>query len=242
MRGSRRPLQNSITGNRKQLWPSPEPTGTPSVDFARQIWEKIGRAGASLGTLGVIGKGLSGYSGMTTPDPIVLHKTLQDLRQKKITHLAMEASSIGIEQCRLDGVKISAAGYTNLTHDHLDYHHTMENYKRAKLKLFSVLMEEGGIAVVNADTPEFEDIRKICTSRDITCWGYGEKGDALKLISRTAAPNGQNLSLGILGQRYELFLPLVGVIPTMNALCALGLVLAEDQSAAPKIVKNTRNT
>ncbi|HNS45042.1 MAG TPA: UDP-N-acetylmuramoyl-L-alanyl-D-glutamate--2,6-diaminopimelate ligase, partial [Alphaproteobacteria bacterium] len=210
---------------------------TSTVNFTRQIWEKLGERAASLGTLGVIGEGLSGYSGMTTPDPVELHKTLQDLKQKGFDYLAMEASSIGIEQHRLNGITIGAAGYTNLTHDHLDYHGTMEAYKSMKMRLFSKLLKEDGVAVVNADTPEFAEIKTICEKRGITFWGYGHKGDALKLVVREAIPTGQNLTLDVLGAPYEVFLPLVGEFQTMNVLCALGLVLAEGKFEVHKVIE-----
>lgn len=210
---------------------------TSTVNFTRQIWEKLGERAASLGTLGVMGEGLSGYSGMTTPDPVELHKTLQGLEQKGFGYLAMEASSIGIEQHRLNGVAIKAAGYTNLTHDHLDYHVTMESYKQAKMALFSRLLEKDGVAVINADTPEFFEIKTVCEKRGIACWGYGHNGDTLKLVSREAIPTGQNLTLEILGATYEVFLPLVGEFQTMNVLCALGLVLAEGRFEVHKVIE-----
>lgn len=210
---------------------------TSTVNFTRQIWEKIGRSAASIGTLGVTGHGISGYSGMTTPDPVDLHRTFQELADKNINRLAMEASSIGIEQYRLDGVRLSAAGFTNLTRDHLDYHDTMESYLHAKRRLFGELLPEGATAIVNADTPEFADIEKLCKSRNIACWGYGSEGKELRLLARDILPEGQALSLEIFGQKFDLLLPLVGEFQAMNMLCACGLVLSESAALADRVVE-----
>lgn len=199
---------------------------TSTVNFVRQIWEKLGARAASLGTLGVLGHGIEDYSGMTTPDPVWLHTRLAELANKDIQNLAMEASSIGIEQHRLDGVKVSAAAFTNITRDHLDYHGTMDEYFVAKLRLFTTLLREDGVAVVNADAEYFDRIKSECQKRNITCWGYGKSGDEIKLISREILPHGQKLSLEILGESYSLELPLVGEFQAMNILCAIGLVMA----------------
>lgn len=210
---------------------------TSVVNFVRQLWEKSGVAGASIGTLGVIGKGIDGYSGMTTPDPVWLHKTIKEIAERKISHLAIEASSIGIEQHRLDGLKISAAAFTNLTRDHLDYHGSMADYKLSKLRLFSDLLVKEGVAVVNADSEEFGEIKDICKDRDIRVWGYGKAAKELKLMARKAIPNGQILDVEIHGQTYKLTLPLVGEFQAMNVLCAIGLVLAGNPVDHALIIK-----
>jgi len=200
---------------------------TSTVNFVRQIWEKLGARAASLGTLGVLGHGIEDYSGMTTPDPVWLHARLSELANKNIQNLAMEASSIGIEQHRLDGVKVSAAAFTNITRDHLDYHGTMDEYFAAKLRLFTTLLREDGVAVVNADTGYFDKIKSECQKRNITCWGYGKNGDEIKLLSREILPHGQKLSLELFGESHIIELPLVGEFQAMNILCAIGLVMAD---------------
>lgn len=199
---------------------------TSTVHFAQQMWRGHGAKAASLGTLGVQGA-LGAQAGtMTTPDPVSLHHKISELAGAGITHLAMEASSHGLQQHRLDGVKITAAGFTNLTRDHLDYHVTMEDYLVAKARLFSDLLQEDGVAVLNADVGEFFALKKLCDQRKIRVWGYGAHGPDLRIIKRTALPEGQALRLEILGRIYDLTLPLVGTFQAMNALCALGLALA----------------
>jgi UDP-N-acetylmuramoyl-L-alanyl-D-glutamate--2,6-diaminopimelate ligase len=199
---------------------------TSTVHFAQQMWRTHGVQAASLGTLGVRGATGTQAGSMTTPDPVSLHTKLADLSETGITHLAMEASSHGLQQHRLDGVKIAAAGFTNLTRDHLDYHVTMEGYLAAKARLFSDLLQDDGVAVLNSDVGEFFVLQKLCNDRNIRVWGYGAHGPDIKIIKRTALPEGQALSLDVFGKRHEVVLPLVGSFQAMNALCALGLALA----------------
>lgn len=209
---------------------------TSTVSFVRQIWEKLNYRAASLGTLGLQGAGLPNTASMTTPDPIKLHAQLAELAQRGVDHLAIEASSHGIDQSRLDAVQISAAGFTNITHDHLDYHETMENYVAAKRRLFSYLLKSNGTAVINADSDEYESIRSICENRGIRYWSYGYKGQEFKIISRKPKPQGQDLTLEILGQEIEFTLPLVGEFQVMNMLCAVGLVLARCEKRLQEIL------
>lgn len=201
------------------------------VHFCREIWNglglHLGLQAASIGTLGVITpSGVTDFK-LTTPDSLMLHQSLQKLAQQKIDHVAMEASSIGIDQHRLDYVPIRAAGFTNLTRDHLDYHHTMDEYRAAKLELFSRLLSAQGTAIVNADTPEFETICSLCADRDITCWGYGESAKEFKILKRCPAIAGQDITAEIFGKKYDFHLPLIGHFQLMNILCALGMVLSE---------------
>lgn len=210
---------------------------TSTVHFTQQLWQAQGLKAASLGTLGVRGAGLSRAGSMTTPDPVALHAELADLAAAGITHLAMEASSHGLQQCRLDGVRVSAAGFTNLTRDHLDYHATMEDYLAAKARLFGALLQPGGTAVLNADVAEFPALKSLCTERGIHVRDYGHQSRDLKILKRTALPQGQELELEILGQRHKVTLPLVGEFQAMNALCALGLAMAgnDDQAFVPML-------
>lgn len=209
---------------------------TSVVNFAQVLWQGMGYKSASIGTLGLRGPGLSGYGSMTTPDPVRLHSHLADLAAAGFTHVAMEASSHGIDQYRLDGVKIEAAGFTNLTRDHLDYHQTMEAYGEAKMRLFRELLPQGSPVVANSDTAEAAKIKTIATERGLPFWGYGIAGDKLKLLSRLPTPEGQKLDLEILGRRVTLTLPLVGGFQVMNVLCAAGLVLAQNESRMGEVI------
>lgn len=209
---------------------------TSTVNFAYQIWQKLDLKGASLGTLGVRSGKIASTASMTTPDPVTLHAHLADLAASGITHLALEASSHGLHQYRLDGVKIKAAGFTNLTRDHLDYHSTMEDYLDAKIRLFSEILTADGVAVINADIPETAQLIKLCAERKIRCWTYGQNGNELKLIERTAVAQGQILKLELMGRRCTFTLPLVGAFQAMNVLCAVGLAIAVDEKKLDDIL------
>ena len=209
---------------------------TSTVNFAYQIWNKLGLKGASLGTLGVRSDKIATTASMTTPDPVTLHAHLADLAAGGISHVALEASSHGLHQYRLDGVKIKAAGFTNLTRDHLDYHATMEDYRDAKLRLFGEILQDDGIAVINADVPEAKDMIELCAKRKLRCWTYGEKGSELKLLERTAVAQGQLLKLELMGRKCTFTLPLVGAFQAMNVLCAAGLAIALDEKKIDDIL------
>lgn len=210
---------------------------TSTVTFARQIWSALGYRAASLGTLGLQGANTLHYPGsMTTPDPVKMHAELAEIAEEGIDHLAIEASSHGLDQHRLDGLSVSAAGFTNITHDHLDYHGTMEGYTKAKRFLFENVLKDNGVAVVNADSPESENIKAICEKRGLTFWSYGYKGEQLKLISREPTEKDQKISLEIFGQQIAFRLPLVGEFQVMNMLCAAGLVLARCQKRVQEVI------
>lgn len=206
---------------------------TSVVHFVRQIWQAVGKSAASMGTLGVQGDATSSVtsfvSSMTTPDPATLYERLKALARAGVTHLALEASSHGLDQYRLDGAKIRAAGFTNLSRDHLDYHESMEAYFEAKTRQFSSVMEESGTAVLNADCPEYKTLEEICVRRGMRLLSYGKQGKELKILSAAPLPQGQIVDLEVAGHTYnDLTLPLVGDFQLMNVLCALGLVLADD--------------
>ncbi len=192
---------------------------TSVVEFARQLWESKGVKAAALGTL-------SGT--MTTPNPVLLHKMLAQMAGEGITNLALEASSHGLDQCRLDGVEIRAAAFTNLSRDHLDYHGDMDAYWEAKLRLFSEVLEENGKTVLNADLPEFKVLSSVCKKRKISIIDYGEKASSIRLISSTPLAHGQEVELELFGKKEHFVFPLIGHFQLMNALCALGLVLCEN--------------
>ena len=205
---------------------------TSTVSFVQQLWHLSGIVKcASLGTLGVRGPGIYRYGGLTTPDTASLHAEIADLTSVGINHLAMEASSHGLDQYRLDGVKIKSAAYTNLSRDHLDYHSDMDEYFEAKSRLFTDLLEDGGSAVINADDEYARKLISICQAQGHKVMTYGRNADSLKLLERTPTPNGQDIKISVEGKEYRLTLPLVGEFQVMNALCALGLVLSLDNDA-----------
>ncbi len=205
---------------------------TSVAEFTRQIWQQLGHRAASLGTLGLIPAAIEPPSSLTTPDPVELHRCLADLSGAGTDHLALEASSHGLEQYRLDGVTIRAAAFTNLSHDHLDYHGDMESYLNAKLRLFAELLPADGTAVLNADVPEFETLRAIVARRGLTLLTYGEAGSDLRLVARQPTAAGQALETEILGKTHSVTLPLAGGFQATNALAALGLAVAA--GAAPE--------
>src|SRR5215471_15713051 len=124
---------------------------TSVAAFTRQIWAALGETAASLGTVGLVAPGREVYGSLTTPDPVALHRSLDTLAGEGVTHLAIEASSHGLDQHRLDGLRVAAGGFTNLSRDHLDYHPTLEAYLAAKLRLFTDLIAPPGAAVIAAD-------------------------------------------------------------------------------------------
>ena len=211
------PLISAITGTNGK---------TSIADFTRQMMTELGHHAASIGTIGVVSDVMENIETLTTPDSITLHRILAELAAGGVDYVSMEASSVGIEQYRLDGLDIKVAGFTNFTQDHLDYHLTMENYFEAKKLLFSRLLKSGSTAVLNADIPEFAELDEVCRKRGIKVMSYGVKGKDLRLIERHAHGNGQNLKLEIAGQKCEVELPLIGAFQAMNVLCAIGMVMA----------------
>lgn len=191
--------------------------------FSSALWKAAGCKAASLGTLGLKAEGLPEKPGLTTPEPVALHAQLAELADAGITHLALEASSHGLAQRRLDGVRISAAGFTNLSRDHLDFHASYKDYFAAKARLFEQVVAAGGTAVINADTPEAEALTGIATRRGLALVRYGAAGQELRLIDRTPKPDGCTLRLEAFGRDVTVELPLIGAFQAANALCALGL-------------------
>ena len=200
---------------------------TSVVHFTREIWTRLGHSAASLGTLGVVAPSGRRPGALTTPDPVALHEILSALAAEGIDRVALEASSHGLEQFRLDGLEFSAAVFTNLTRDHLDYHRDMESYRAAKERLFSTLLAPDGTAVLNADSPEFPRLSALCRGRGVRVLAFGAApGAELRLLAREALAEGQHLALELCGERREVRLPLVGDFQAMNALAALGLAVA----------------
>jgi UDP-N-acetylmuramoyl-L-alanyl-D-glutamate--2,6-diaminopimelate ligase len=204
---------------------------TSVVEFTRQIWHHLGMRSASLGTLGIVSQELTRYGSLTTPDSASLHADLRDLATRGVTHVALEASSHGLDQHRLDGVHLAAAAFTNLSRDHLDYHPNMHSYLTAKLRLFSELLPADGTAVLNEDIPEYPALATTCGQRDLKTLRYGSSTEAeLRLLERTPSPNGQVLDLMINGVGFRTELGLIGSFQAMNVLAALGLVIGSGAS------------
>ncbi|TJW78276.1 MAG: UDP-N-acetylmuramoyl-L-alanyl-D-glutamate--2,6-diaminopimelate ligase, partial [Mesorhizobium sp.] len=154
---------------------------TSVAAFTRQIWEQAGFAAASIGTTGVVAPGRNEYGSLTTPDPVALHKLLKELAEAGVTHASMEASSHGLDQRRLDGVKLAAGGFTNLGRDHMDYHPTVEDYHRAKLRLFDALLPKGAPAIIFADDPWSEPTIKAARAAGLNVLTVGRHGGFLTL-------------------------------------------------------------
>ncbi|MGD1879386.1 MAG: UDP-N-acetylmuramoyl-L-alanyl-D-glutamate--2,6-diaminopimelate ligase [Kiloniellaceae bacterium] len=208
---------------------------TSVASFTRQIWQTLGHDAASLGTLGLQPPRPDAPAALTTPDPVELHRCLASLARERIDHVVLEASSHGLDQSRLDGVRASAAAFTNLTRDHLDYHGTMEAYLRAKLRLFTDLLVDGGCAVVNIDDPAGADVVAACRARGMKLITYGEDATAdLHLTGQQPTATGQDLTITVFGKDYKVALPVAGAFQAGNALAALGLALAggADQDTA----------
>ncbi len=200
-----------------------------TVDFLRQIWSSMGRKAASMGTLGAIGPSGSVDLGHTTPDPVAIHATLSQLAGEGVTHAAMEASSHGLSQFRLHGVKLAAGAFTNLTQDHLDYHKDFDNYRRAKMKLFSDLLPKGAPAVINADSPELEAFEAVAQTAGLRTFTVGWRGRDLRISEALPRGTGQDLVIqwgGGAENERKVHLPLIGEFQALNALCAAGIAMA----------------
>jgi UDP-N-acetylmuramoyl-L-alanyl-D-glutamate--2,6-diaminopimelate ligase len=205
---------------------------TSTVEFLRQIMQP-GRPAASLGTLGVIAPGHSGGSGLTTPDPVALAEILAGLAREGVRFAAIEASSHGLDQFRLDGVRLAAAGFANLTRDHLDYHGTIAAYRTAKLRLFDTLLPPGAPAVANAalDRETMDALRDIARERRLDLRTVGEDGEAIRLLSAVPHPGGQHLELLVAGAQRSVDLKLPGRFQADNALLAAGIAIALGEMA-----------
>lgn len=201
---------------------------TSVATFTRQIWQRLGLRAASLGTLGLEAPAGNRPGTLTTPDPAELHRLLSDLHHDGVGHLAMEASSHGLDQRRLDGVNVTTAGFTNLSRDHLDYHGSVAAYLTAKTRLFDPVLVDGGTAVVNADVPEAAAIESAAANRSARIMRYGRNGADLHLLAADPDATGTRLRLSVFGRATQVHLPLAGEFQVANALCALGLVLADN--------------
>lgn len=204
--------------------------------FVRQIWAEMGFRAASLGTIGIVGPNGTVNLAHTTPDPVQMHAALAQLRSEGVEHLAVEASSHGLDQHRLDGMRIAAGAFTNFTQDHLDYHATFDAYFKAKMRLFEELLQPGAVAVVNADIPEAEDILRRVKARGLMAYTVGHKGKDLQIISAVQNEGGQVLRLAMADGEFDVPLQLVGEFQASNAVVAAGLVLAT--GGEPSLVRH----
>ena len=205
---------------------------TSVAAFTRQIWAHLGHRAAALGTTGVIRPDGASYGSLTTPDPVTLHRVLDELAGEKVSHLAMEASSHGLDQFRLDGVRLAVAGFTNLSRDHLDYHPDMESYFAAKMRLFADLLPPGATAVVDADNDHAQAAADVARDHGLQVMTTGEKGDGIRLLSLRAEPSITHLSLAYGGARHDVTLPLSGRFMVANALVAAGLCIGSGSDPA----------
>ncbi len=168
---------------------------TSVAAFTRQIWQVLGFESASIGTIGLVAPSRTIYGSLTTPDPIALHRSLDELAGEGVTHLALEASSHGLDQFRLDGVRIAAGAFTNLSRDHMDYHPTVAHYLAAKLRLFNELIIDGGTAVVAADHPQSQAVIDAVQARKLRLLTVGRKGTDIRLADAAIDGFGQKLTL-----------------------------------------------
>src|SRR6476469_3496022 len=176
---------------------------TSVAAFIRQIWAALGHDAASVGTIGVVTGRREVYGSLTTPDPVDLHRTLSELAGEGVTHLALEASSHGLDQHRLDGVRVAAGGFTNLSRDHLDYHPSVEAYLAAKLRLFESLVTDGGGAVIDVDHVHSDAVVAAAKQRGLKLITVGRAGDGIRLVDTKVDGFTQAVSVEHAGQRHQ---------------------------------------
>jgi UDP-N-acetylmuramoyl-L-alanyl-D-glutamate--2,6-diaminopimelate ligase len=205
---------------------------TSVVSFTRQIWTALGHAAASIGTIGVVTPAGEQYGALTTPDPVELHRIVDRIAREGITHLAIEASSHGLDQHRLDGLRIGIAGFTNISRDHLDYHGTFEAYREAKLILFRNLVKPEGVAVIAIDHDFAADVADAARGRGLRFFEVGRTARDIRLIASAIDGFSQILTIEYDGVKYQVRLPLVGAFQIENALVAAGQAIASGGAAA----------
>ncbi len=198
---------------------------TSVAAFTRQIWLALGHQAASIGTIGLVTPSRSVYGSLTTPDPIAMHRQLDEIAGEGVTHLALEASSHGLDQYRLDGIRITAAGFTNLSRDHMDYHPDVAHYLGAKLRLFSTLVASDGVAVISADHEHSKAAIDAARLRKLRLMTIGRNGDGIRLLDAQIENFAQRLTLEHDARTRSLLLPLVGEFQIENALISAGLVI-----------------
>jgi UDP-N-acetylmuramoyl-L-alanyl-D-glutamate--2,6-diaminopimelate ligase len=211
---------------------------TSVAAFTRQIWQRLGHASASIGTIGLVSPKRTIYGSLTTPDPIALHRQLDEIAREGVTHLAFEASSHGLDQYRLDGVRIAAGGFTNLSRDHMDYHPDVAHYLAAKLRLFRDLVAADGAAVISVDHDRSQTVMDVARARGLRIVAVGAEGDGagegIRLIEADIDGFAQKLNVEHRGRRHAVRLPLVGEFQIENALVSAGLAIGT--GSEPKAV------
>jgi UDP-N-acetylmuramoyl-L-alanyl-D-glutamate--2,6-diaminopimelate ligase len=199
---------------------------TSVAAFTRQIWAALGNSAASIGTIGLVTPTETTYGALTTPDPVALAQLLDRLAGEGVTHLALEASSHGLDQHRLDGVRVAVGGFTNLSRDHMDYHATVEAYLAAKLILFERIVAADGAAVIDADHEHADAVIAAARRRGLRVLTVGRTGDAIRLIETEIDGFSQTLQLEHADRRRRVRLPLVGAFQVENALVAAAMAIA----------------
>ena len=202
---------------------------TSVAAFTRQIWQRLGHQSASIGTIGLVSPKRTIYGSLTTPDPIALHRQLDEIASEGVSHLAFEASSHGLDQYRLDGVRIAAGGFTNLSRDHMDYHPDVAHYLNAKLRLFRDLVAPGGAAVISADHDCSQEVIDAARAKKLRVAAVGRSGDGagggIRLVAAEVDGFAQKLTLEHRGRSHAVRLPLVGEFQIENALVSAGLAI-----------------
>jgi len=203
---------------------------TSTVNFCRMLWTLAGLSCCSLGNLGgVCSDGTIVWDRdptLSVPETVTLHRILHSISCNGVDHVAMEATSHAFHDYRLNGLSASVGAFTNLTRDHLDFHQTMDNYFEIKMRLFREVLAPGSWAVINADDERFEQVLAICRQRNHKVMSFGFEGREVRLLKCTPTPRGQDLTLEILGQRFNCHLGLFGLFQVSNVLCSLAIVIA----------------
>ena len=205
---------------------------TSVAAFTRQIWTALGYRAASIGTIGIVSPRGETYGALTTPDPVALHRSLDALVGEGVTHLAIEASSHGLDQYRLDGLRFAAGAFTNITRDHLDYHESFEAYLAAKLRLFEALLEPGRAAIIDVDHEYADAVMAAAKARGLSIMSVGRKGAGIRLAESVRDGFSQALRVEHGGKNFRLHLPLVGEFQVENALLAAGIAIATGSDPA----------
>ena len=198
--------------------------GKTSVTFiTKEIWKNCNVKSASIGTLGLIADEYKKKLELTTENSVKIHKILSILHKKKINHVCCEASSHGLDQHRLDNIKLDVAAFTNISQDHFDYHKTFQNYFNSKMRLFLKILKKGGVAIINSDLPETKKILNLCKKNKIKTFTYGYNSTDLKLVTFYEENNVQRIMVNHKNKIFNYTIPIIGNFQIYNSLCAICL-------------------